>query len=148
MSKTADDLRKAIADAQAMLVKIERRPIEPDDDNAVITFRFMYSGYGQVYTFAAIKADGRWYPTGRNLPNHFASWEDLFEYFEARGSITDVKSATGFVQLWPYISDEVRSEVTGLAAAGNKINAIKTLRNATGMGLKEAKDYVDQIFDY
>ena len=36
-------------------------------------------------------------------------------------------------------------EVQALALAGNKIEAIKRYRELTGVGLKEAKDYVDSI---
>jgi len=32
-----------------------------------------------------------------------------------------------------------------LVADGNKIAAIKLVRTVTGMGLKEAKDFVDRI---
>lgn len=37
------------------------------------------------------------------------------------------------------------AEVHALAAAGNKIAAIKLYRELTGVGLKEAKDYVDAL---
>jgi ribosomal protein L7/L12 len=39
------------------------------------------------------------------------------------------------------VSDEVRI----LAASGKKINAIKLLREQSGLGLKEAKDIVDRL---
>lgn len=37
--------------------------------------------------------------------------------------------------------------LTSLVKAGNKIEAIKVYRTMTGLGLKEAKDYVDQLSD-
>jgi len=37
------------------------------------------------------------------------------------------------------------AEVRALVADGNKIAAIKLVRTVTGMGLKEAKDFVDRI---
>lgn len=37
--------------------------------------------------------------------------------------------------------------LTSLVKAGNKIEAIKACRTMTGLGLKEAKDYVDQLSD-
>lgn len=37
------------------------------------------------------------------------------------------------------------AEVRALALAGNKIQAIKLYRELTGVGLKEAKDYVDSL---
>jgi ribosomal protein L7/L12 len=43
------------------------------------------------------------------------------------------------------ISDHTLREVQALVARGNKIEAIKRLRELTGLGLKEAKDYVDSL---
>ena len=37
------------------------------------------------------------------------------------------------------------AEVSALLASGNKIAAIKRLRELTGLGLKEAKDYVEAM---
>jgi ribosomal protein L7/L12 len=37
------------------------------------------------------------------------------------------------------------AEVRHLALSGNKIGAIKQLRDETGLGLKEAKDIVDRL---
>lgn len=44
-----------------------------------------------------------------------------------------------------HISDELKSELTKLVRENEKIKAIKRLREATGMGLREAKDYVDSL---
>jgi ribosomal protein L7/L12 len=41
-----------------------------------------------------------------------------------------------------WASDEVRR----LAMTGNKIEAIKVLRDETGMDLKQAKDIVDRLY--
>jgi hypothetical protein len=43
------------------------------------------------------------------------------------------------------IDDALRDELRALSQRGKKIDAIKRLRKATGMGLKEAKDYVDEL---
>jgi ribosomal protein L7/L12 len=43
------------------------------------------------------------------------------------------------------LSSETRVEVERLLANGQVINAIKLVREATGSGLKEAKDMVDQM---
>jgi ribosomal protein L7/L12 len=43
------------------------------------------------------------------------------------------------------LSSETRVEVEGLLANGQVINAIKLVREATGSGLKEAKDTVDEM---
>ncbi|GAA2239452.1 hypothetical protein GCM10010401_09890 [Rarobacter faecitabidus] len=39
----------------------------------------------------------------------------------------------------------VSEEVRALAASGKKINAIKVLREQSGLGLKEAKEVVDRL---
>ncbi|WP_270474699.1 ribosomal protein L7/L12 [Clostridium cochlearium] len=44
-----------------------------------------------------------------------------------------------------YISDELKGELIELVRENKKIKAIKKLRESTGMGLKEAKDYVDSL---
>jgi ribosomal protein L7/L12 len=41
--------------------------------------------------------------------------------------------------------DVVAGEVLALKRAGRTIEAIKLYREATGLGLREAKDYVDQL---
>ncbi|MFI1165035.1 ribosomal protein L7/L12 [Streptomyces sp. NPDC020801] len=41
--------------------------------------------------------------------------------------------------------DPALDEVTGLVRAGKRIEAIKVYREATGAGLKEAKEAVDRI---
>lgn len=38
-------------------------------------------------------------------------------------------------------------QVVDLIRRGKKIEAVKTFRNITGMGLKEAKDYVDDLHE-
>ncbi|ANF96314.1 ribosomal protein L7/L12 [Paenibacillus bovis] len=42
-------------------------------------------------------------------------------------------------------SAELENRLRQLIAAGQKIQAIKELREARGLGLKEAKDYVDLL---
>ena len=50
-------------------------------------------------------------------------------------------SITSFIKL----AREVAPEVQRLAKAGQKVEAIKLIRDHTGMGLKEAKDIVDKL---
>lgn len=45
----------------------------------------------------------------------------------------------------PAAPNDALAEVYALARQGNKIAAIKRYRELTGVGLKEAKDYVDAI---
>ncbi len=49
--------------------------------------------------------------------------------------------ASGVIALSPDIEREVRC----VLAAGNKITAIRIVREASGAGLKEAKDFVDRM---
>ncbi|MPS94121.1 ribosomal protein L7/L12 [Comamonas sp.] len=42
---------------------------------------------------------------------------------------------------------EIRAEVEDAMARGNKIEAIKLLRDATGLGLAQAKDHIDAAMD-
>jgi hypothetical protein len=42
-------------------------------------------------------------------------------------------------------SPELQAQARALLADGNKIEAIKLVREATGMGLKEAKDLVERL---
>ena len=44
-----------------------------------------------------------------------------------------------------HIGELDLAEVSALLAGGNKIEAIKRVRELTGLGLKEAKDYVDRL---
>ena len=52
-----------------------------------------------------------------------------------------VPSATSLAALTPEIETEIRR----LLAGRKKIEAIKLARETTGMGLKEAKDYVERL---
>lgn len=44
----------------------------------------------------------------------------------------------------PY-DDDLRAHLWQLKSAGNVITAIKVLREASGLGLKEAKDFIDSM---
>lgn len=43
------------------------------------------------------------------------------------------------------VSDSVLSELKTLVSEDKKIEAIKKLRQTTGLGLKEAKEYIDSL---
>lgn len=43
------------------------------------------------------------------------------------------------------INDELKDELIKLVETNKKIKAIKKLKCVTGMGLKEAKNYVDSL---
>jgi hypothetical protein len=44
-----------------------------------------------------------------------------------------------------HLTEEALAEVAALIETGRKIEAIKLVREATGMGLKEAKEAVDDL---
>ena len=57
----------------------------------------------------------------------------------------DVGSANVEASSASPATQEIEAEVGALLAAGNKIAAIKRVRELTGMGLKAAKDFVDSL---
>ncbi len=61
---------------------------------------------------------------------------------EAR-SIRIEKAKVQASQLDPFVTERVKA----IAMAGRKIEAIKELRAATGLGLKEAKEAVEAMVD-
>jgi large subunit ribosomal protein L7/L12 len=52
-------------------------------------------------------------------------------------------TAPGPIAAAPMPTDDVYAEARALAAGGNKIHAIKVVREQTGMGLRQAKDLVE-----
>jgi hypothetical protein len=48
----------------------------------------------------------------------------------------------------PHLSEADRTEVLREIASGRKISAIKLVREKTGMGLKEAKEFVDDFISW
>jgi ribosomal protein L7/L12 len=63
------------------------------------------------------------------------------------GSLPSTPSPSRALQTLPpkQIGDLDLAEVSALLAGGNKIEAIKRVRELTGLGLKEAKDYVEAM---
>ena len=45
------------------------------------------------------------------------------------------------------LTDDVRQQILNALIAGRKIEAIKLYREATGKGLKEAKDFIDRLVE-
>lgn len=44
-----------------------------------------------------------------------------------------------------HITPELEQKLLELCKQGNKLAAVKEVKDATGMGLKESKDYIDQL---
>lgn len=91
MSTTAKKLRALIKEAQEELAKIERRPVEPTSD--LVVFEFQFTGYGRVYSYAAIRVDKRWYVTGRKYAHGSFLWHDLWDHFEKTGTVLSMVPA-------------------------------------------------------
>ena len=77
--------------------------------------------------------------------------DDLLARIQAlEAKVTQLYSLTGHAEPGaPAAGSSAKSsfppEVVELALAGKKIEAIKALRDATGLGLADAKTVVDQI---
>ncbi|HLO03658.1 MAG TPA: 50S ribosomal protein L7/L12 [Symbiobacteriaceae bacterium] len=72
--------------------------------------------------------------------------KDLKELFEETFGVTaaaPVAVAAGPAAAAPAAEEKTEFDVILKAAGANKINVIKVVREATGLGLKEAKDVVD-----
>ncbi len=69
----------------------------------------------------------------------------LFILLRSRTNTADRPAAPAQPPANVALSAGSLAEVRRLLAAGNKIQAIKEVRDQTGLGLKEAKDYVDAL---
>lgn len=58
---------------------------------------------------------------------------------------TDALSGSANVRAFTDVGPALRSEIESAIVAGRKIEAIKLLREATGMGLKESRDAVEAM---
>ena len=68
--------------------------------------------------------------------------KDMVEAIEKGGASAQVSfSFTSTIRQAKELNDQVQH----LVAQGNKIDAIKLIRERTGLGLKEAKDLVDRL---
>lgn len=61
------------------------------------------------------------------------------------GSLGRAPTPGAYLQPAADLADDDLTEIRALLARGNKIGAIKRVRELTGMGLKEAKDYVETL---
>lgn len=80
------------------------------------------------------------YTSEADLPPHLA---EFIRQSRAQGeSATPTEVITSSTV---HLPTEVSQKISTLLAVGAKLEAIKVLREATGLGLKEAKDIVDQL---
>lgn len=94
-------LRAQIEEAQALLAKIENRPEEPEQD--LVIFEVQFNGYGRVYSYAGIRADGKWYVTGQSALAK-VEWHDVFDHFERRkGKVIKVEACVRISDVRDFI---------------------------------------------
>ena len=70
-----DNLERTIRSTEAALAK--RRWIEPTGYGAIVEFRIRYTAGGQVYTYVALRAGGRWFSTARGERAGGLTWEEI-----------------------------------------------------------------------
>lgn len=59
---------------------------EPEPTQSVVRFQVTYAGDPKTYSFAAIKASGKWYITGRR-GTVGRTWNDLLDLLSRDGGI-------------------------------------------------------------
>lgn len=67
------------------------------------------------------------------------------DYVESLPNATPLSELTSALPNAASSTDDADQELAALIARGNTIGAIKLVRERTGMGLKEAKDYVESL---
>ncbi len=101
MRRNALAARIEAAEAQLREARMElakmNGPEEPLSDfmdshplgRPVVTFNLRFEGRGRVYTYAAIRAVGRWHLTGSQMGHKPFTWHELMEWIEANGGAVD-----------------------------------------------------------
>lgn len=95
-------LLRKIAELQAEIEAMPERPAEPKVNGAVIRFKMDFGRPGSgVYTYVAIRSNGRWFVSGRNAPQG-VKWSELWEWIEDRhgpAKDTKVEQPVGWLDL-------------------------------------------------
>jgi hypothetical protein len=77
----AAQLRAQIAEAQKALALLDKTPGEPAEK--MTTFGVSFPDSDQVYTYVAMRINGKWRVTGRHFVNGKYEWHEIFERFDA-----------------------------------------------------------------
>lgn len=86
-------------------------PIEDEDGAAVVWFRKRFrTGPSTRYTYAAVKAKGRWYVSGANLSGRRFTWDELLDWIEQNAACWDLWVATAFDQLGELVDEDEDDE--------------------------------------
>jgi len=88
MGTRSERLRRQIEADLMRLEKIESRPLEPEflegeDVPQVVWFRRNFQTGTLIYTYAAVKAAGYWYISGRVEAMQRRTWDQLMDWLYA-----------------------------------------------------------------
>lgn len=84
----------------------------------------------------------RW---GKEYPNVRETADKLRLSFPTEPIFRIESADANLMTYLPKLTDDALAEINEMLRAGDKIAAIKAIRNTTGMGLKEAKDLVESF---
>lgn len=76
--------RQAQAEVEKRLKLIEAYGEDCYPEGAVIRFKKQFAKDGKQYSYAAIKAEGKWYTTGYNAPKGF-NWDEFVIWLVSMG---------------------------------------------------------------
>lgn len=79
--------------AMRQLEKYEKYGEDDYEDGAVIIFEYQFTPSGQAYSYAALKAHGKWYTTGPRSPKAY-TWEELVSWFAEASNDVEVYVVT------------------------------------------------------
>lgn len=102
---SASKLRQAIASLADQLAEVEKFGEDEYKNGTVLTFKLKYAESPRWFTYAAVKADGRWWLTGRHSTPF--TWSGLVDFLTAPGrKVRGLRVATGFRKLLPGASEQ------------------------------------------
>lgn len=96
MASRSEVIRLRIQQLENELVQVELFGADKFKNGTVIRWKHRFSQGGKKYTYAALKAGGRWYLT--NQQGTMLTWDQLVERLNADG-VTGVRVASGWEPL-------------------------------------------------
>lgn len=82
-ARTAAQLRRELSRIAAELERLESLPAEPVGTAPTVLFQIRFVPDGEVYTYAARKANGYWYTTGPKGGTTPRTWDDLVQWIDS-----------------------------------------------------------------
>lgn len=109
----AKQLERRLSSLVDELAQIDSLPSEPLEDNTVVTFEIRYNSHDhQTYTYAALKAKGAWWLTGREKGGR--SWEELLEFMSQDHRISEDGAPIVFQEFHPADGKTITQVIPGL----------------------------------